>query len=124
MRTSQLVYPQLSYVIVGACFDAHNKLGQYAREKQYADFLEKYFKEKDIAYNRELIVGETGNRVDFLIEEKIILELKAKECISRDDYFQIKRYLDALDMRLGILVNFRQNYIHPKRVLRGDPHDE
>lgn len=118
---SQLVHPQLSYVIVGACFAAHNKLGQYAREKQYADFLEKHFNEKKIAYSREFVVGETGNRVDFVIEDKVILELKAKDCITREDYFQVKRYLDALDIHLGILVNFRQNYIHPKRVLRGNP---
>lgn len=57
------------------------------------------------------------NKVDFLVENKIILEIKAKRILTRDEYYQVKRYLTALNKKLGILVNFRQKFIQPKRIL-------
>ena len=65
--------------------------------------------------------GERARRNigDFLIEDKIILELKARRIITKDDYFQVKRYLAATNKSLGVLVNFQQLYIRPKRILRG-----
>ena len=39
-NTNRLIYPKLSYLIVGVCFEVHNELGKYAREKQYADLIQ------------------------------------------------------------------------------------
>ena len=119
-RKSKLIYPELSYKITGICYDVHNILGRYCREKQYCDLLEKKFNESDIANIREYIVKGKGNRVDFLIEEKIILEVKAKRFILKDDYYQIQRYLQSLSKKLGLLVNFRNRYLKPKRIIRID----
>jgi len=77
MNTNKLIYPDLSYTVVGICFAAHNELGQYAREKQYGDLVERMLKESKILFKREFKIGESGNTVDFLIDNKIILELKA-----------------------------------------------
>jgi len=65
-------------------------------------------------------VGDTGNIIDFVVENKIVLELKAKLLISKDDYYQLQRYLQAANMKLGLLVNFRSRYLKPKRVVRID----
>ena len=46
-----------------------------------------------------------------------MLELKSKRLITKDDYYQTQRYLVALGKELGILANFRQRYLTPKRVL-------
>ena len=55
--SKKVIYPELSYLINGILFDVKKELGQYAREKQYGDLLEKKLKEKDILYKREVSVG-------------------------------------------------------------------
>jgi len=113
----KVLYPELSYSITGILFSVHNELGQYAREKQYGDLIEKKFDEIKIPYKRELAISNTGNILDFIVEDKIILEVKAKKLLITEDYYQVKRYLTALNKKLGILVNFRKKYIVPKRIL-------
>lgn len=120
----KIIYPELSFKINGILFKTHNTLGRYCSEGQYSDFVEKLLKESKLKYEREKILppifdGEKAgrNKVDFLIENEIILEIKSKKIILKDDYYQIKRYLTVLNKKLGILVNFRSSYIYPKRVL-------
>ncbi|MBI2640785.1 MAG: GxxExxY protein [Candidatus Sungbacteria bacterium] len=107
-------------MLTGICFDVHNKIGRFSREKQYCDLLEDKLKELEVPYKREYVVGKTGNRVDFLIDEKIVLEAKTRRLFLKDDYFQLQRYLQILDKRLGLLVNFRNRYIKPLRVVKID----
>ncbi len=116
----KLVHPELSYLITGVCFEVHNQLGRFCREKQYGDVLEEKFLLLKIDYKREYTVGVTGNRIDFLIEDKIILEIKAKPLLLREDYYQTQRYLQVLNKKLGLIINFRNKYIRPKRVIRID----
>ncbi len=117
-KNNKLIYPELSYIITGVCFDVHNQLSRFRKEKLYCDLLEAKFKEKGLNYLREHRVQETEDRVDFLIENKIILELKTKPFILKADYYQIQRYLQILDMKLGLLVNFRARYLKPLRILK------
>lgn len=120
MKKSHLFHPELSYTLVGICFEAHNEHGNYAREKQYGDFIQKKLDELKIPYKRELVVAGTGNTVDFLVDNKLVLEIKSKRIITKSDYEQVQRYLHATECRLGILVNFRERHIKPKRVVRID----
>ncbi len=57
------------------------------------------------------------NKVDFYIDNKIFVEVKAKRVLGREEYYQMRRYLKAADKKLGIIVNFRDKYLHPKRIL-------
>lgn len=118
--TPQLLHPELSYTITGILFSTHNELGPYAREKQYCDLIEKKLKEAKITYQRECAIGDTGNILDFLIENKIVLEIKSKRLLLPADYYQIQRYLQEAKIKLGVLVNFRNKYIKPVRVIRID----
>ncbi len=112
----QIIYPELSYKITGLLFDAHNRLGRFCREKQYCDELEKLLKDNEFQHRRELI-DDSSNRLDFLVEDKIILEIKAKNIITKEDYYQLSRYLELNNIKLGIIVNFRNRYLKPKRII-------
>lgn len=117
----EVLYPELSYAINGACFNVHNELGRFCREIQYADELEREFSKRKINYKREQRLYKEGaftrNILDFIIEDCIILELKAKVVITKEDYYQTKRYLISSDKKLGLIVNFRDTYLKPRRVL-------
>lgn len=119
-----IVLKELSYQVTGICFSVHNELGRYRNEQQYCDALAHAFDGVGLQYQREFVVpasfeGERvgRNRVDFLIGGQFVLEVKAKALITRDDYYQVRRYLGALRLPLGLIVNFQQPYLHPKRVL-------
>ena len=116
--TNKLIYPELSYVLNGICFGVQNRIGRYSREKQYCDEIERELRERHIPFQRELTVADTGNRVDFLVDDKIVLEIKASGLIDRKDYYQLQNYLQAMDVKLGLLVNFRSQYLKPKRIIR------
>ena len=118
VKARELLYENLTYLIRGILYSAHNELGPYAREKQYGGAVERLFKEKNIAYKREVRIGDSGNIADFIVEDKVLLELKAKRIITKEDYFQTQRYLQETGLRLGLLVNFRDKYIKPKRIVR------
>lgn len=122
----EIIYAELSYKINGLCFKVQYELGRFCREKQYADRLEEVLKEKNIEYKREVILGEItntvikGNIADFIVEGKIILDLKSKKYITKEDYFQMQRYLKSANIKLGIIVNFRDSYLKPKRIVNNE----
>jgi len=57
------------------------------------------------------------NIPDFIIDNKIVVDLKNKDFITKEDYFQIQRYLQSCGKKLGLIVNFRQKRLYPKRIL-------
>jgi GxxExxY protein len=114
---AKVIFPELSYAITGICFEVHNQIGRFAKEKQYGNLLEELLRERNIIYLREYRVQQTGNIVDFLIEDKIIIEIKAKRFILKQDFYQTQRYLTASNLKLGLIVNFRNRYIKPIRIL-------
>jgi len=116
----KVLCPELSYSITGILFSVHNELGQYAREKQYGDLIEKKFDEIKINYKREFAILNTGNILDFIVEDKIILELKNTRILTKEHYRQIQNYLQQAQVKLGLLVNFRSKYLKPIRIIRID----
>lgn len=120
----KIIYKELSYKLFGICIEVHKILGRFCRERQICDLIEillkrdgyNFEREKDLShYLEDQKIG--GNRVDFFIENKILFDAKMKDYLTKDDYFQMKRYLEATNLKLGILVNFREKRIRMKRVL-------
>jgi len=121
---NNIIYRELSYTINGLCFRVHNELGRFCREKQYANRFEQLLNINGIKYVREIKIPFVfkdelidGNIADFLIEDKIILECKAEKFITKKDYYQIQRYLKAANKNLGIIVNFNDKYLKPRRII-------
>ncbi|GEM_PF-285369 len=119
-----VIYKDLSYEVNGILFDVHNKLGRNCNEKQICDAIEERLKMKGLLYEREKVLptsfeGERfgRNRIDFIIENKIIIEIKTKRFVGKEEYRQCTRYLEAFDKKLCILVNFRDKYLNIKRVI-------
>lgn len=118
--SKKVIYPELSYVVTGILFEVKKELGEYAREKQYGDLIEEKLKDSGVPHKREVAIGNTGNILDFIVDNKIILELKASRLITKDNYRQIQNYLQQSNAKLGILANFREKFMKPVRIIRID----
>lgn len=123
----KLIYPELSYEIVGILYKVQNELGNKYQEKYYQRAIEIELKNRNIKYERELQVDllYNDNRIgkyflDFLIEEKIILEIKATDKLKMTDFKQISAYLKSKKIKLGIIANFRIEKLSYKRIINPD----
>lgn len=121
---SEIVYKELSYKIVGILFSVHNELGNRYQEKYYQRAVEKALTTNNLSFKRELVTdleynGEKIGKyfLDFLIEDKIILELKTVRRLNPKDFSQVLGYLRANNLKLGILVNFKTERLSYKRIL-------
>ena len=120
----EIIYKDFSYELNGIFYSVHNKLGKFCNHNQYCDAIEILLKEKDINYEREIKIpikfrdnNIEGNQLDFIIKNSIILDIKAKKYITKQDYIQMQRYLRATNHKLGIIVNFREQTLKPKRII-------
>jgi len=120
---AQIIEKSLCYDITGLCFKVHKELGRFCREIQYADKLEELFKVDNWDYQREYVLknlapdSPKGNKVDFVVKFRVLIDLKAKNYITKEDYIQMQRYLQASGLEIGLIVNFRESHLKPKRVL-------
>jgi GxxExxY protein len=124
MAIGKIIYPELSYKIVGILFEIHTELGNRYQEKYYQRAVEVKLKKEKIPYIREIAVdlmidGEKIGKyfLDFLIDGKIIVELKVKPTLMKNDFRQVSAYLKASKLKLGILVNFYGDSLEYKRIL-------
>jgi len=121
----QLIYKDESYKIIGCCFEVHKTLGKGFSEIIYKEALEHEFRQNSIPYEREKpfavtykdILLKKGFYADFIIYDKIILEIKAMECLIKGNIKQVLNYLAVSKFKLGILVNFGEDSLISKRII-------
>jgi GxxExxY protein len=106
-------YGELTEKIIGASFRVHNTLGNGFQEVIYQRALELEFKAMDLPYAREFempifyLEQQIGTRrVDFLIQDKISVELKAIIKLEEVHFAQAINYLEAYNLEVGLLINF------------------
>jgi GxxExxY protein len=121
---SQIIYKELSYAIIEACIEVHKILGPGYHEKIYEEAVVREFKNRNIAFERQKPInilykdepiGEY--RLDLVIDDKIILELKTVTDLTSMFEAQFFSYLKATNMRLGILLNFSKKKLEFRRIV-------
>lgn len=120
----KIIYPELSYQIIGIVFEVFNDLGYGYLEKYYQKALEVAFKSSGVEFKAQCpyrimykneIIGK--NFIDFIIENKIILEIKKGNRFSKRYFDQVNSYLKVTGMKLAILVHFTSDGVKFKRIL-------
>lgn len=121
---SKLIYKDLSYVVNGILFETHNQIGFGYREKVYCQAIIELLKEKDINFIYQYKIPlffynkEIGKRyMDFLIDDKIVVEIKVRNKIRTREFNQLKEYLRFSGYKLGLLVVFEEEGVKIYRVL-------
>ena len=122
---SLIVYPKESYKINGAIYEVHQRLGIGLLEKVYQEAFEKELKYQNIPFEREkhydlFYRGEKLDAyyiADFVCFDKIIVELKAVSELTNAHKAQVRNYLGITGRKLGLLVNFNQEFVTPIRIL-------
>lgn len=114
-----------SYELIGICMEIHRILGKGLLEIVYKDALEYELKNKNISFEREKkysveykgIVLPHHFYADFVINDNIILEVKAQKGLSDENYSQVINYLAISKNKLGLLINFGESSLQTKRII-------
>lgn len=111
-----MIENSLSKIIIGAAIEVHNKLGPGLLENTYKECLFhvlqkdgfKVEKEKPIPVYFDNVKINLGYRVDLLVEDKVVIELKSVEYLNDIHFSQILTYLRLGNFKLGLLINFNE----------------
>ena len=120
----KLIYADITYKIRGAVFSVYNGLGYGHKEQVYQKALAKEFEIENIDYKQEEsltvlykneMVGKY--RPDFIVKNKVIVEIKAVEFVPKNYEAQLINYLKTTGYKLGLLVNFGGHRLFIKRLV-------
>ena len=124
VKREKVIYKDLSYRIVGILFEVYNELGYGYQEKYYQRAIENSLKGNNIKFESQAAFkirykGKGIGRyfLDFLIEDKIVLEIKKGKHFSKNNLEQIKGYLKVTNKKLAILANFTPDGVKFYRML-------
>jgi len=105
---------EISYKIRGAIFKVYNALGPGLLESAYEAVLAYELNKQGLVVKTQVplpliyeeVKLDVGYRIDILVENKVIIEIKSVEAISEVHHKQVITYLKLSDLKLGLLVNF------------------
>ena len=121
-KVENFLYEDLSYKIRGACFNVYNILGGGHKEIIYQKALALELKKLEISFEREkslTISYDDVNvgiyRPDFVVNDNIIIEIKAVDFMPKDYEVQLLNYLKSTKLPLGFLINFGPRKVEVRR---------
>lgn len=120
-----IIFPEESYKIIGICMEIHRILGKGLSEVVYKDALEYEFNYNKVSYCREKkydviykdVILNHSFVADFVVYDKIILEVKAIEKLIDTHKKQTLNYLGITKKNLGLLVNFGEPSLKYERIV-------
>lgn len=113
-----LLYKELSYQIHGAAIEVRKDFGPGHKEKLYQEAFAEELKRRKISFEKERAIKiyspKDGKfiglyRPDFIVDEKIVVEIKAKKFVNRDEIKRIYDYLRNSHYELAYFINFASN---------------
>ncbi len=117
----------LSYTIRGAAYDVHSKLGPGLLESVYERALIFELEKRGLQVRTQIILPliyegvlmENAYRIDILVNEEVIVEIKSVDSLIDVHSLQLNTYLKLADKRLGLLINFNSpSLIDRKSIIR------
>ncbi len=124
MIDSKYKYSDITEKIIGCSFNVHKQLGNGFPEVIYHRCLEIEFNKSGLKYKTESGVPiyydniEVGKRrADFVVEDNVLLEIKAMQTIEDICVSQTLNYLKAFNLEVGLLVNFGEKSLKVKRFI-------
>jgi len=120
-----LLYRDECFSIIGKCFEVHNNLGAGFLEIVYKDAIEYEFRKSGIPYEREKeyivhykdIILPHRFYADFVVYDKIILEVKGVSGIADEFIAQAVNYLKVSNNRLAFIMNFGEIKLNYRRII-------
>jgi GxxExxY protein len=121
-----IIHEQLSESILGACIEVHRELGPGLLESAYRECLCHELNLRKLAFRREVplpvrykgIELDCGYRIDLIVEEKIVVELKAIDKLLPVHEAQLLTYLKLTGFPVGLLINFNSAVIRNSFIRR------
>ncbi|MCK5270836.1 MAG: GxxExxY protein [Sedimentisphaerales bacterium] len=124
MGETELLYSDLTYKVIGAAMEVHKNLGAGFLESVYEEALAYEFELQNILYERQknIIVYYKNKKVkqfisDFMVDEKVVVEIKAIKNITDIEKAQLINYLKATGLKVGMLFNFGADSLEYKRFV-------
>jgi GxxExxY protein len=124
LRRDDLVYPELSYKLIGYAYEVFDELGPGHSEKTYQRSYAVMLRINAHQYAEQVYYpvrfkGEIVSRsfLDFQIDEKIIIELKKDDRFSKTHIEQVLDYLKRSQLKLALLINFTKEGVKFKRIV-------
>lgn len=125
MINEQYKHSELTFKIIGCAMEVHKILGNSFQEVIYQRALVKEMGLQGLSYSRQHEIqifykgDEIGTRrVDFFVEETIMVELKAVVKLEDVHLAQAINYLEAYGLEIGLLINFGNTSLQFKRVVK------
>ena len=125
MVNPEYKFSDLTEKIIGCCMKVHNKLGKGFQEVIYQRALALEMDKINLGFTRELEMPifydevEIGaRRVDFLVEEKVLVELKAITKLENVHLAQALNYIEAFKLEIGLLINFGNTKLEFRRLIK------
>jgi len=122
--TDKHQFEELSSKIIGAAIEVHRELGPGFLENIYEEALKIEFSGRNLYFDsqKEIKIKYLGteigtHRLDLLVEKKIIVELKAVKEFSDIHFAQLRSYLRATGLKVGLLLNFAKPTLEIKRLV-------
>lgn len=125
MKKDQFLYEELTYKIIGIGMKIHKELGPGFLEAVYEEAMVMELKEEKIPFEEqvELNIYYRGEKLkkkykaDFIIDGKVLVEMKGISNLTEVDEAQMINYLKATELRIGLLLNFGKSSLEWKRII-------